>query len=174
MPQAASAPELARYADAVTTPWLNPAEERAWRALQLLQLRLEAEMARDLQRSSDLTYAEYLVLVALTGAERDALRLHELATMLSWETSRTSHQVARMTRRGLLDRRTSAQDRRGCEVSATDRGRAAIEAAAPAHLAAVRRLFFDHLSADEVAAIGDAAAKVLEATDPPGDLHHVG
>ena len=46
--------------------WLSDDEERAWRALQLMELRLEAELARDLAEAGDLSYSEYLVLVGLT------------------------------------------------------------------------------------------------------------
>lgn len=41
------------------------------------------------------------------------------------------------------------------------------EAAAPGHVDAVRRLFIDRLTADQLDAIGDAAQLVLAALDEP-------
>jgi hypothetical protein len=46
--------------------------------------------------------------------------------------------------------RQLADDARGSMVRLTPAGRSAIEAAAPNHVAAVRRLFIDNLSDDEV------------------------
>ena len=46
--------------------WLDEREERAWRSLQFMQMRLEGELARQLAADSGLSYPDYLVLVALT------------------------------------------------------------------------------------------------------------
>ena len=48
-------------------------------------------------------------------------------------------------------------DRRGAYVVITERGRRDIEAAAPGHVAAVRRLFVDRLTPSQLDAIGEAA-----------------
>jgi hypothetical protein len=48
-------------------------------------------------------------------------------------------------------------------VAVTARGRREIEAAAPGHVAAVRRLFVDRLSPDQLDVIADAAEIVLAA-----------
>ena len=50
------------------TEWLTEREERAWRALQFMQLRLEGALARQLAAESGLSYPDYLVLVALTDS----------------------------------------------------------------------------------------------------------
>ena len=48
--------------------WLSEREERAWRALQFMQMRLEGALARQLAADSGLSYPDYLVLVALPAA----------------------------------------------------------------------------------------------------------
>ena len=58
--------------------WLTPAQERAWRALQFMQMRLDAELARRLAADSQLSYPDYIVLVALTDRPDGRLRLFEL------------------------------------------------------------------------------------------------
>jgi DNA-binding MarR family transcriptional regulator len=145
--------------------WLSEAEERAWRSLQLMQMRLEGALARQLAVDADLSYPDYLVLVALTGCEDGRMRLFELAEVLGWEKSRLSHHVTRMITRGLVDKEQCAADRRGAFVVVTARGRREIAAAAPGHVAAVRRLFIDHLTPRQLAALGDAAETVLAALD---------
>jgi len=141
--------------------WLEPAEERAWRALQFMQMRLAAELARQLAAESSLSYPEYLVLVAVTDRTDGSARLHQLARDLGWEQSRLSHLVRRMVERGLLTKEPCDTDRRGAFVLATDHGRAEIAAAAPGHVAAVHRLFLDRLTADQIVAVGAAAEAVL-------------
>lgn len=143
--------------------WLDEGEERAWRALQSMQMRLNARLAAELAQVSDLSYPEYTVLVVLTDRPGARMRLFELATTLGWEKSRVSHQIARMADRGLVTKEKCDDDRRGAFVVATDRGHAAIEAAAPHHVATVRRLFVDHLTPAELDALGNAAQKILDA-----------
>lgn len=141
--------------------WLAPSEERAWRALQFMQMRLDAELARQLAADSRLSYPDYLVLVALTDSTDGRLRLFELVEVLGWEKSRASHQVARMAARGLVTKKKCDSDLRGAYVVITALGRREIAAAAPGHVAAVRRLFVDVLTPEQIAAVGDAAETIL-------------
>ena len=148
-------------------PWLNQREERAWRALQLMQMRLVGELARRLAAESGLSYQDYVVLVALTDRAGGRMRLFELAGILGWETSRVSHHIARMMERGLVTKEKCDSDRRGAFVVATQQGRSEIEAAAPGHLRAVRDLFVDRLTPRQLDALRAAAETVLGALDEP-------
>jgi hypothetical protein len=56
-------------------------------------------------------------------------------------------------------------DRRGAYVVVTRRGRRGIEAAAPGHVATVRRLVVDRLTPAQLDALGEAADIVLAAFD---------
>ena len=141
--------------------WLEGSEERAWRLLQMMQMRLNAELARDLSAHSQLSYQDYIVLVALTSQPDGRMRVFELARQLGWEKSRISHQVTRMVARGLVDKYTCGDDRRGQVVQVTERGRGEIEAAAPSHVDAVRRLFVDRLTAVQLEQVASVAETVL-------------
>jgi DNA-binding MarR family transcriptional regulator len=148
--------------------WLSDREERAWRSLQFMQMRLEGALARQLAADAGLSYPDYLVLVALTDRSDGRLRLFELARDLGWEKSRASHHVGRMVDRRLVKRQQCESDRRGFFVVVTAKGRREIEAAAPGHVAAVRRLFVDRLTPEQLGVIGDAAELVLAAMDESG------
>ena len=145
--------------------WLDDREERVWRALQFMQMRLTAQLARQLAADSDLSYQDYLVLVALTDRADGRMRMFELARDLGWEKSRVSHHIARMEQRGLVDKEKCGADRRGAFVVVTEHGRKELEAAAPGHVDAVRRLFIDRLSPLQLEAVGAAAETVLAALD---------
>jgi DNA-binding MarR family transcriptional regulator len=142
--------------------WLDEREQRAWRGLIRMQAQLGAHLRRSLVRDSGLSDADYDVLVHLSEAPEDRLRIFELVRALQWEKSRLSHQLRRMEQRGLLERSECPTDGRGAFVSLTPEGRAAIEAAAPRHVAEVRRHFVDVLTPEQLDVLGDIAEAVLE------------
>jgi DNA-binding MarR family transcriptional regulator len=148
--------------------WLDEREQRAWRAYLAMQSRLQARLNRQLQSDADLSLADFDVLVALTDRPDVQARVLELAEALQWEKSRLSHHLARMQRRGLIERQECPEDGRGAFVVLTDEGRAAIERAAPAHVDTVRALVFDGLDPDQVDTLADIAKSVLNRIDPAG------
>jgi DNA-binding MarR family transcriptional regulator len=148
-----------------TPLWLSPAEQLAWRSFIRMHQKLSATLVRDLQAHSKLSGADYEILVALTDAPNGRLRFQELARTVDWEQSRLSHQVTRMIKRGLVAREECAEDGRGAFVVLTPAGRKVITAAAPHHVAAVRRLVVDALSPDELATLGRISDRILDQLD---------
>jgi DNA-binding MarR family transcriptional regulator len=126
-------------------PWLSATELQAWRAFMRVQMRMNYEMNRQLQSDSDLSFADYHVLNALTEAPGGRLQVSDLAALIGWERSRASHQLRRLCERRLAERVPSEDDGRATDAILTNAGREAIEAAAPGHVALIRRLFFDPL-----------------------------
>jgi DNA-binding MarR family transcriptional regulator len=150
-------------------PWLDKREARAWRALQFMQLRLNAALARQLAAESDLSYPDYQVLVALTDRPDGRARVSELAHQLGWEQSRLSHHLARMEKRGLVSKEQCPSDRRGAFAVVSAQGRSKLAAAAPGHVDAVRRLFVDRLRPDQLDAVAEVAETVLAGLDDGDD-----
>src|ERR1700729_613521 len=130
----------------MTGVWLSADEQRAWRTYLRMSSLLPAALNRQLQRDCGLTLPEYEVLVQLSETPRHRLRPFQICEALNWEQSRLSHQLTRMERRGLVSRQECAADGRGAFIELTTAGAGAIGAAAPRHVAAVRRLGFDRLS----------------------------
>lgn len=122
---------------------------------------LSSELARRLGAESSLSYPDYEVLVALTDVDDGRLRILELADTLGWEKSRLSHHVSRMAERGLVIKEPCPEDRRSSFVVVTPAGRHQIEEAAPGHVAAVRELFIDRLTAQQIDSLVGIAEKVL-------------
>jgi len=148
----------------VGTPrWLDEDEQRAWRAFQVMQARLNGQLARDMSARSELSYQDYVVLVALTAQPDGRLRVSRLGHELGWETSRISHQVSRMAERGLVEKGKCGEDGRGAVVEVSALGRARIEAAAPSHVDAVRRLFVDRLTRAQLEGLASLSRIVLAA-----------
>ncbi len=145
--------------------WLQPAEDRAWRAYRRMRTLLDLRLARDLAQEAGLSEPDYDVLSTLTEAPGSSWRANELARQLMWSSSRLAHHVGRMERRGLVARRSSDSDGRGAIVTITDRGMAVLEAAAPGHVESVRRNFLDLLTAEEVDALATISDKVIRRLD---------
>jgi DNA-binding MarR family transcriptional regulator len=145
----------------VADRWLTADEQRAWRAYLRAGSLLTARLNRLLQADCGLSLPEYEVLVQLSEAPQGKLRPFQLGLALDWEQSRLSHMLSRMGRRGFVVRQDCAGDRRGAEVVLTAAGRAAIESAAPGHVAAVRRLVFDQMDSEQAAVFGQVFEAIL-------------
>ncbi|MEU0943692.1 MarR family winged helix-turn-helix transcriptional regulator [Streptomyces canus] len=148
-----------------TVRWLTPEEQRAWRGFVRLHERLGGRLGRRLQSESKVSPADFAVLVHLTDTPDGRRRYQDLARALEWEKSRMSHHIARMAGRGLVVREECAEDARGAFVVITDAGRAAIEAAAPRHVEAVRELFVDHVTPAELRVLAEVSERVIAKLD---------
>lgn len=148
--------------------WLTGEQEQLWRGWLSLNATLPAALHRQLQAEAGLSMQDFEVLVRLTDTDEGRVRVSDLARDMLWERSRLSHHVTRMEGRGLVVREECPDDRRGAFVVLTDEGRAAIERAAPGHVAAVRRLFFDGVDADDLAAFGRVVAAISQRVEAEG------
>ena len=141
--------------------WLTDDEQRAWRAyIQLAQL-LMRQLDRDLHPFG-LSMHDYEILVELSEAPRNRLRMTELADRTAQSRSRLSHQISRMESRGLVVREGCEGDKRGTFTVLTDHGGQVIREVAPHHVASVRRHFIDQLAADGRTALTDACEPVVD------------
>jgi DNA-binding MarR family transcriptional regulator len=135
---------------------LSPAELAAWRgfleAHSVLISVLDAELVRD----HDLPLTSYEVLMYLSDAEDQRLRMGELAERLLLSRSGITRLVDRLERQGLVERQPCEDDKRGFFAVLTPAGRARIEAARPAHLAGVRTHFISRLTDSQLEALASA------------------
>ncbi|MFD9561660.1 MarR family winged helix-turn-helix transcriptional regulator [Streptomyces sp. NPDC059994] len=141
--------------------WLTEQEQRAWQAYRRMFLLLNAQLSRDLGKDSGLSEPDYDVLSNLSGSPDHRRRISELADRMLWSRSRLSHHLARMQQRGLVTREECATDGRGAIVALTEEGLRTIEAAAPLHVASVRRHFIDLLDAEQIDAFAGIGERVV-------------
>ncbi|MET8278040.1 MarR family transcriptional regulator [Micromonospora sp. NPDC005174] len=134
----------------VMTRWLNPDEQRTWRAFLASSRALMDTLDRELQRDAGMPHAYYEILVRLSEAPGRQLRMSELAEVTGSSRSRLSHAVARLEQAGWVRREDCPTDRRGQIAVLTDDGFATLAAAAPGHVEGVRRHLFDALSPAQI------------------------
>jgi DNA-binding MarR family transcriptional regulator len=147
----------------MTAAWLSEDEQRTWRTYLRMSSLLPAALNRELQQDSGLTLPEYEVLVQLSEAPKHRLRPFQICEALNWEQSRLSHQLTRMERRGLVARLECEADGRGAFIELSPAGADAIGAAAPRHVAAVRRLVFERFNEAQRASFEEACAAIVTA-----------
>ncbi|MFJ6573546.1 MarR family winged helix-turn-helix transcriptional regulator [Streptomyces sp. NPDC091292] len=130
-----------------------------------MQERLMGRLSHLLQTESNVSPADFAVLVELMDTPVRRRRFLDIARTLEWEKSRTSHHIARMVKRGLVVREECLEDGRGTFVVITDEGRAVIEAAAPRHVEAVREFFLDNVTPSELRLLARVSERVVEKLD---------
>ncbi|MEV6371587.1 winged helix-turn-helix transcriptional regulator [Micromonospora sp. WP24] len=151
--------------EAAPVHWLNPDEERAWRAFLRVMVTVQAGTSGDLA-AVGLSEPDYEVLSTLSERPGHTSTLHAQADKMGWSRSRLSRHATRMEERGLLRRTPDPADGRGCLLVLTEEGLGALTTAAPAHVESVRRHFIDRLTPDDLTAI-EQIARRLE--DPQAD-----
>jgi DNA-binding MarR family transcriptional regulator len=78
-----------------------------------------------------------------------------------YSPSRLSHAVARLESEGWVRRERHPDDRRTTIAQLTDEGMAVVKAAAPGHVAEVRRILFDVLTPQQVRALTEITESAL-------------
>lgn len=149
--------------------WLDPAQQRAWRAYIDGHQRLMTALNRQLQSDSDLSLPEYRILVLLSEAPDRRLRMSELADGVLSSRSRLTHQIRRLEDQHLVRRNTCEEDGRGVLAELTEEGMRCLEAAAPGHVEAVRRDFIDLLTSDQLDVIADVFGRIDAAISRRGE-----
>src|SRR5260370_30221745 len=102
------------------------------------------------------------ILVTLSDAPGRTLRLSDLAERTWSSGSRLSHAIDRLEEKGWVERIGCPSDKRGAFALLTDAGFAVLEAAAPSHVARVRRHLFDQLTPSQVDALGPIIQQVTQ------------
>ena len=144
------------------TRWLSEDEQCTWRAFLTAMRLLTDQLDRELQRDADIPHTYYEILVALSEAPGRRLRMNQLAEMCQSSRSRLSHAVNRLEEAGWVRREACPTDKRGAEAVMTEKGFAAIEAAAPGHVEGVRRHVFDVLSPEQIRQLGEISAAIRD------------
>ena len=133
--------------------WLTPQEMTAWRTYIETYGDLIAAIERDLGEHG-LTLGDYQVFVYLSEAAEHSMRMCDLADLLQLSPSGLTRRLDGLVKAGFVTREAAIDDRRVMLATLTPSGFAALEAAAPDHVASVRRHIFDHLDSDQVDALG--------------------
>lgn len=152
----------------MTTRWLTPEEQRAWRAYLAATHLLEDTLDRQLQQDAGMPHLYYSILATLSETPERRLRMTGLAEALKITRSRLTYAVTRLEKDGLVRRESCGWDKRGSIAALTDEGTAVLERAAPGHVETVRASLFDHLAPEQVEQLADICTGVVRALQGDG------
>src|SRR5258707_12374716 len=124
-------------------PWLDPREDRAWRAFMHAHHQLTLRLRQHLLQDSGLTWADYEILAVLSRHPTGHMPAQELGTLVQWEKSRLSHQIRRRQEQGLIAREPNPAAGPSATISLRPAVRQAIPDTAPQHVQTVRRHFIE-------------------------------
>jgi hypothetical protein len=130
-----------------STGHLAPQEIRAWRGLLRVHASLSKALDAELEAEHGLPLTSYEVLMYLADAEKERMRMCDLAASVILSRSGLTRLVDRLEREGLLTRESC--------VSAT-------------HLAGVRALFLDHFGPEELEALAGYWERVVPGASSTG------
>jgi DNA-binding MarR family transcriptional regulator len=136
-------------------------ENILWRSLMRLNGALPRLLEEDLVRGAGLSLSEFAILLVLTEAGADGLRMSDLALSSGISPSRATRVVAELEHRGLVEKSRSESDARGNTAVATQAGRKAFRAAYPLQVNRAREILFDHLEPASLEAMAEALAQLL-------------
>ena len=145
--------------------WLTPDELSSWLSVVRLLIRLPWSLDQQLQRDSNLTMVEYQVMAKLSDSPHRTMRMSALAEVANASLSHLSRVVNRLEQRGFLRREADATDGRFTNAILTDDGFQILAAAAPGHVAHVRSLVIDALSAEQLRRLGRDAERITSRID---------
>jgi DNA-binding MarR family transcriptional regulator len=137
-----------------------------WSGLASVLVWLPALLDAQLQRDADLTHFEYGLLYALSSAPDRTLRLSTLAGYANSSLTKLSRAVTRLERRQWVRRTTDPTDGRYTLATLTALGQSTVERAAPGHVAAVRQLVLDPLTAAQRRQLREISRRILTAAGP--------
>lgn len=140
--------------------WLTQAEMLAWHGLVRSTTGLLAVLDNELQAEHALSLGDYEVLVHLSEAPDQAIRMSELAGTLHLSPSGITRRIDGLVKCGLVERRPCPSDRRGSNAVLTALGMKTLATAAPTHLRGVREHFVDRLTEEQLAQLATALSSI--------------
>ena len=147
---------------------LDEIEMDAWRAFLAASTSVTARLNRELEAGCGISMHEYEILVRLSEAPEQTLRMSTLAEHVSHSRSRLTHTVRRLENVGYVERSSCDSDRRGVNCALTPAGLDFLRRAAPVHLDGVRRHVIDRLSREQQVALAELMKVVAQAPDDSG------
>jgi DNA-binding MarR family transcriptional regulator len=124
---------------------------RAWVALLRAYATTTRALSAELVAEHGLTINDYEALLRLSWAEDRRMRRVDLAAALLLTASGVTRLLDGLEDAGLVERATCASDRRVVYAVLTDAGRAKLAEASESHLTAVRALFEERFTEEDLA-----------------------
>jgi DNA-binding MarR family transcriptional regulator len=140
----------------------NQEQVTTWINLHQTARVIQAKIEERLRARTDLSWAEFELLMRLEVSSARRLQMSEIAAQLVGSPSGTTRIADRLEKDGLIARETPRENRRIVRVELTDRGRAVLAEADKAFRVILQETFGDHLAENEVSELRSSLRTLLE------------
>ncbi len=130
---------------------------------------MTAAIDERLEREHGLALSSYEVLLLLSRAPDNSIRMGSLADQLLLSRSGLTRLVDRLAARGLVERHTCPSDRRGTFARLTEAGHEAFDEARPTNLAGIREQFVSRLDSDDLEDLARVWERLDDGDGPAAD-----
>lgn len=145
----------------MATQWLTSQEMAAWRSFIATSNDLWRVVNRELAEFG-LDGGDFQLLAMVSESADQRIRLSDLADQLRLTRGGLTRRMDGVMQKKLVERVQCTEDGRVAFAQMTTKGMNLLKVVAPQHLATVRRVMFDQLSAPEVKAIASGLGKVAK------------
>jgi len=133
---------------------MSSIELATWESLHTVTERLNREVGRDLWADAELSDTEFTVLAHLRLSP-EGVRPGACAQAIGWDSSRLSHQLRRLEKRGLVQRTADTVDRRAAVLVMTKDGQEVFRRAIGPHLRSAQKWFAAALTPAQLAGLAE-------------------
>ena len=125
-------------------------EREAWSGFLSTYALIYRIVEEDLQSHSQITHIEFEILLRLSWAENQRMRIQDLAAQSLLTRSGVSRAISRLEEAGLVKREEASEDRRGAYAALTKEGAKRFQNSIQPHVAFVKENFLDLFSEQEL------------------------
>lgn len=154
---------------------LLPAELRAWMQLLAAAGAIEQRLRFQVKDALGVSHDEFLVLCLLADQPGAALRMTRIAELLGRPKTRLTYQIACLQHADLVTRHSVCGDKRGIEVTLTDKARRLLREMSPALAGTVTEAILhtiDHRECEALRGLLPGTAETVRSDTavPPSDI----
>ncbi|MET9784665.1 MarR family winged helix-turn-helix transcriptional regulator [Streptomyces canus] len=128
---------------------LLPPELHAWMLLLAATGAVEQELRSAVKDGLDVSHDEFLVLCLLGARPAEGVRMTKIAELLGRPKTRLTYQIACLQHAGLVTRKSVCGDKRGVEVTLTEKGRRLLAESSGILAATVKEALTRFMGADQ-------------------------
>ncbi|WP_328751097.1 MarR family transcriptional regulator [Streptomyces sp. NBC_00285] len=126
-----------------------PPELHAWMLLLAATGAVEQELRSVVKEGLDVSHDEFLVLCLLGARPAAGVRMTKIAELLGRPKTRLTYQIACLQHAGLVTRKSVCGDKRGVEVTLTEKGRLLLEESSSTLAATVKEALARFMGPDQ-------------------------
>lgn len=141
----------------------DEAEIRCWQQFFTSSTRLLATLNNNVMDAHGLTLFDVLLLDYLAKSDFGSARMRDIADAFAMMPSRVTQQIRRLQSQGLVSRSPDPGDRRGVLATITTRGRSRLGPALKTYARGIRAHYLNHMSREQVIALGDSCHRISTA-----------